>query len=82
MNELQRAGGNYRERGGRFYEVIEKSGGQREERSVIKQGSEWGEYKDSGMDRKKQEMEGKPDFKGGERVATGGGGGQREAGDC
>lgn len=41
VNELERAGGKYGERGGGVYEVIEKWGGQREERSVIKQGSEW-----------------------------------------
>lgn len=68
-----------RERGGRVYEVIKKwwGGGQREERSVIKQRSEWSEDEDGGEDGNKGGMPWKGDFKSRERGAGGTKGGGR-----
>lgn len=54
-----------------------RSGGQREERSVIKQGSEWSEDEDGGADGNKGEMPRKRDFKSRERVTGGTKGGGR-----
>lgn len=78
VNELERAGGKYREREAEgVYEVIEKWGGQREERSVIKQGSEWSKDENGGADEKNREVSRKRDFKSRERGMGGTKGGGR-----
>lgn len=53
-----------------FMKSSRSRGGQREERSVIKQGSEWSEDKDGGAGRNKRKMGRKPDFRSRERVAA------------